>query len=534
MPWGPLPSYQLLSRLLWLVPLLFLWQSLIRHLSIEWSLNPQYAFGWAVPFLCVYLAWRDVRSRRRDVDEQSTRAPLLGFKRVGLGLILALCYAGTRLVQEANPEWRLVSWGLSIEVIGLTWLVLPFVFSFGHSAASPRARFSLFALLFFLVAVPWPTLIERPIMRGLTTSTARATVEALGVFGVPALLHGNLIETDSGLIGIDEACSGIRSFQASLMIALFFGEVYRLGAPRRLLCVVAAFSLSVLFNVVRTTLLALISAKEGSVALSDWHDPAGLWILSACFISIWFLAFYLRPSTFQTLVRPKAFSLLVFPFYSKSVLRFEQCLCWSLIGWIAFVELGTDLWYRRHERNSAHAVRWHPIPVDESAEWRDLGFSETSRRFLRFDEGLNISWRERDGLRWQAIFLKWAPGRVATYLARNHTPRECLTASGRPVLSESGLFVIPVNELNLPFRHYVVHEETGPLHVYYCLWEDRDAEQSFGPVWLSYRNRFRPVLDGRRNCGQRSLELAVWGCANDQQAEEAFRRLTPRLIQVEK
>ena len=38
---------------LWFAPLLFLWQALIRQVSIEWSVNPQYAFGWAVPLLCL-------------------------------------------------------------------------------------------------------------------------------------------------------------------------------------------------------------------------------------------------------------------------------------------------------------------------------------------------------------------------------------------------------------------------------------------------------------------------------------------------
>ena len=36
--------------------------------------------------------------------------------------------------------------------------------------------------------------------------------------------HGNVIETTGGFVDIDTACSGIRSLQAALMLALFFGE----------------------------------------------------------------------------------------------------------------------------------------------------------------------------------------------------------------------------------------------------------------------------------------------------------------------
>ena len=39
-------------------PFVYLWWMLIDQLRIEWTVNPQYAYGWAVPFLCVYLAWR--------------------------------------------------------------------------------------------------------------------------------------------------------------------------------------------------------------------------------------------------------------------------------------------------------------------------------------------------------------------------------------------------------------------------------------------------------------------------------------------
>ena len=83
-----------------------------------------------------------------------------------------------------------------------------------------------FPLLFFLVSVPWPTLIEYPLIQTLTRMDVSATCDLVGWFGIPAVPHGNVIEVATGMVGIDEACSGIRSFQASLMISLFLGEYY--------------------------------------------------------------------------------------------------------------------------------------------------------------------------------------------------------------------------------------------------------------------------------------------------------------------
>ena len=38
--------------------------------------------------------------------------------------LLCFLYLPTRLIQEANPEWRLVSWALALEVVAITLLLL--------------------------------------------------------------------------------------------------------------------------------------------------------------------------------------------------------------------------------------------------------------------------------------------------------------------------------------------------------------------------------------------------------------------------
>src|SRR5437667_12014080 len=52
-----------------LLPLLVLgvlWFTLINHLRVEWTLNPQYNYGWAVPPFCAYLVWRSIRMELKD------------------------------------------------------------------------------------------------------------------------------------------------------------------------------------------------------------------------------------------------------------------------------------------------------------------------------------------------------------------------------------------------------------------------------------------------------------------------------------
>ena len=46
------------------VVLALLWLEVINQLKAEWSLNPQYGYGWSVPFLALYLLWRRWPLRR--------------------------------------------------------------------------------------------------------------------------------------------------------------------------------------------------------------------------------------------------------------------------------------------------------------------------------------------------------------------------------------------------------------------------------------------------------------------------------------
>ena len=452
-----------------------------------------------------------------------------------LGVVLALAYGPTRLVQEANPEWRLVSWALAIEVIGLTILALHFIFQSLRASSFPLPSFSVFPFLFFLVAVPWPTLIEGPVIRNLTNATVQGTAEILGLFGIPAVLHGNVIETGAGLLGIDDACSGIRSFQASLMLAIFFGEAFKLSFKPRLLCIIGGLLFALGFNLVRTTFLALVIATKGSKGLAAWHDSAGLFMPLCCFAAIWLFACCLRRmqncfESIPTNQRPvpvsgeSVDSRTALPHLAASL---------AFVCWIAFVEIGTEMWYSAHEQGLASHVQWRLKPPTGQAGFCILELSESSRQLLRFDYGLNTGWQDSTGWRWQALFLRWEPGHVALRLARNHTPEDCLTAAGHELVADPALHLMPVQGLDLPFRFYSANNQSDPFHVFYCLWEDRAPRQSFSAEWMTYRSRFSSVLNGRRNSGQRSLELALWGPLDDAQAETALKALLPNIIEAE-
>jgi len=149
----------------------YCWFALINQLRVEWSVNPQYSYSWVVPFLCLGLLlrrWQGFRengnekvesrnelqisaSRHFSVSAFAFRFQISAFQMSAFCFcLLAFLYLPTRLIQEANPEWRLISWALAIEVVGLTMLTVRL--AFGGKCLWQVA----FPICFFLVAVPWP------------------------------------------------------------------------------------------------------------------------------------------------------------------------------------------------------------------------------------------------------------------------------------------------------------------------------------------------------------------------------------------
>src|ERR1035438_2137247 len=279
---------------------------------------------------------------------------------------LALCaflYAPTRFLQEANPTWRLTSLLWTLEVIGITLSMLAFVLGAYHAARTKHHApgisafcFSdfLFPILFFLVAVPWPSGLETFMVQSLMRSNVATTVELLGLFGIPAVQHANVIEVGAGVVGIDEACSGIRSLQATLMISLFLGELYRLTVRRRIGLVALGFVLAFAFNVARTLLLTGIASARGVGAVASWHDPAGASILVACFLCLWLGAWAMQKAEIRKQRAESAggkaeilkSEMLKFSPALRNPSRFSfsafQRLSIYLIAWLLLVEGGTE------------------------------------------------------------------------------------------------------------------------------------------------------------------------------------------------
>ena len=224
-----------LGRLCWLAGLVAPWLVFIHRLSFYWKTDPQYAYAWSVPILAGFLGllrW----------PGQPPRKPSGAG---GLPILAAALFLPVLLIQEAAPDWSVANWSLGLAASLLTYLYLC------RTGGRRWAGWFLFPLLFLLTAVPWPQRFDLWFTQSLMQRVAAITVDILGWLNMPACRQGNLICLPSGSLGIDEACSGIRSIQAMLMASLFLGELCRLTAARRAVLAIAGLALAIAGNVVR-------------------------------------------------------------------------------------------------------------------------------------------------------------------------------------------------------------------------------------------------------------------------------------------
>ena len=266
------------------LPLLFfgaLWFVLCRQLSGEWLVNEQYNYGWFVPFFALYLFWLRWQDRPPpegpdgpEVSKSAANNWIAAF----IGIAALFLLLPVRLFEIASPEWRPLGWIHAASVATLTLLYLWCV------GGKPWVRHFAFPVAFFFVAVPWPTAVEVPIIQGLMRMVANVAAETAMLLGIPAQVEGNLIRVSTGLVGVNEACSGIRSLQTSLMIGLLFGELKRLSVLRRVALVVGAVIIAVFANFVRAVFLVTVAATKNISEVSRWHDVAGYTIIALVFV----------------------------------------------------------------------------------------------------------------------------------------------------------------------------------------------------------------------------------------------------------
>jgi exosortase/archaeosortase family protein len=331
---------------------------------------------------------------------------------------------------------------------------------------------------------------------------------------------------------VDEACSGVKTLQAAIMVALVIGELFSLSWGRRIALLVAGCGWVFACNVVRATTLVILVARHGTEALTRWHDTIGTAVLIAGMAGLVAIGWWMNASrgrqegggertTTASSGDDEPAGALIQPALLVGV---------APIVWLMLVFVLTELHYRYHERELVTSPPWRARWPAEAIE---QPIAETTRAILRYDEASSAAWETPRGVRWWSFYARWEPTRTALQLVRSHSPEICLPAVGRTFVQELPPVVLDGQTPSLRFRAYEFLQGERPLFVFVCIQEDKHAGDGSAAALSGWNasGRLLAAWRGQRNLGQRLLEIAVIGWSDLSRAQEALEAAVNEIVE---
>jgi hypothetical protein len=266
--------------------------------------------------------------------------------------------------------------------------------------------------------------------------------------------------------------------------------------------------------------LVFVAANSGLDALARWHDTIGTAALILGMAGMLGLAWLWKgePTT---------------PAPSEPARIFKPP--WGALAWLILVFAGTEIWYRSHERQLIERPAWQVSWPAENNTIAALLIPDSTRVILRYDDAKTAAWEEPRGVRWWTFFARWKPQRAALQLVRSHSPEICLPAIGRTFRKEWPNVNVVTGSAALDFRSYEFEQNGRPLFVFVSIQEDKRVAS--GPADTGEWNisgRLRAAWEGKRNLGQRLLEIAVSGFEDFAAASEALAKTAREIVRPEK
>jgi len=498
------------------------WGSLFWQAHYHWGSESYYNYGWAVPPLGFFLLWRSWKAIR-------ARGGLSGFHFRGgplpvLSAVLAFTVLGVftaRLFNEANPFWRVPLWVHGLLLLGFYYAL---ILLWGGKRGLAGFHFPL---AFFLIALPWPWRLEQATIQLLTNWVTELTVTSLNLLGHPAMANGNVIQIGETTVGVDEACSGIRSLQSLVMVALFLGEFFNFKISGRLHLLAGVAGMVLLFNGARAATLTLITLKGGTEAFAFWHEPLGHanFILSC--VLLFFLAEVLVKQGGEREEAPER------PGHAFRGLSWKMA---ALIGAaFALPEAGVQTYFAVKEASSpampSLEVKW---PAGGNPRFALESVPRRIGEILQYDFGTQAIARWNNGLEASLYYYGYTgEDRMASVSSYGHSPTVCLTAVGGRLVARKEPLRISLDRFDREMHHYRFAFGQGassqPVDVFWLVWEPRQmgigAEELGNLTW---KTQWKLVKNGRRNFARQVLLIYFVG---EQHASSPVRRRVRELVQ---
>jgi len=432
----------------------------------QWRHNPELSHGLFMPLIFLLLL------HESRTSGPARFLPAHGAATVALAGLLAagLAALATGGLFTAALDWShaLVDFTLALALV-LLLLAGLLVFASEPVRLVPVNWISFTAIVLWLLCAPIPPGTYMRLTLGLQLWVTRSVLATLHLFGVAAIRDGNLIELASTTIGVEEACSGVRSLVSCVFAGFFFSAALVRRPWSRALLIALAAPLALAMNFFRSLTLTLL-ANRGVDISHTWHDATGYAVLGVTALLLGGLALGLARGE-----RTEP------PASSPPVARAPQALQPWLATGLALAAALVILFVANTRRAPAAA----PVPdlaaiVPANAGGWEVQTATDLYRFadtLQTDHLIQRTYLRRapDGSLQQVIIYVayWSAGQAPVSLVASHTPDACWPGAGwqpeptvdaRASLSVAGR-VLPAAEFRI-FRGDVYPQHVWFWHLY--------------------------------------------------------------------
>jgi exosortase len=472
---------------------------LLVPLAEVWRQSTDLRHGWAAALLVIYLWW----------ERQGERPPMVLRERLGAGWWIAAAAIGVlalplRLLLTPFSLWPTVLWVYTLLVIataaGAAWL----------RAGRAGVNWLLAPCIILVSALPWPASFEQGVILPLRGVIAGLAAEVSNLLGHPAIAVGTSVQLASGWVGIDEACGGIRSLQACVMIALFFGEWFQFSWVRRLVLVGCGVGSALVGNFSRVQFLSLKAGDEAAIHRA--HDAAGWVALIVSLLLTAWVAFrwagYRIPACALPTKGPAGYRSLAGAWLAV------------VVAMLALNEAGTRWWFARSQAARSSLSQWTVTWPDKSAGFVREPLAEVAAEMLRPDAYMAARWQEDREVAVAAYYIEWRRGQVARFLPFLHNPTVCLPMAGCELVKTLGEIPVRWQGGVIPFSAYKFRRAGVELWVAFTIWDPSrgrplgQTSDGFdrGQWW---RERWREVAEGREHQPAQLFTLVITGGKGD-------------------
>ncbi len=260
-----------------------------------WKLRSEYAFGFIVPLFVLYILYERWPALSDgllagdpgtgDAMKHESRSGLTAFLQWTALLMLmgGLCLFFVGALYRAMEGQNLIS--SNCMAFGYANILLGGAFVYlgnrrDGSVICLRERWHLtllflFPALIWMLSVPMFNAIEKIISTFLMNKVAIVVHYVFDVLGFSIIREGSILQLPRGDVGVEDACSGIRSLMACLFAGSFLGSVYFTVLWKKILLVASAMLLAFINNIFRSIFLTGWAYRHGPQGLEDHVNVLG-------------------------------------------------------------------------------------------------------------------------------------------------------------------------------------------------------------------------------------------------------------------